>query len=88
MHPKTRTESMERLKKIQGQIAGISRMIAENRDCTEIIQQIASAEQALHRVGELVLSAHLNYCVQKIEKNPKMAEEVKNLVKAVLTYRR
>ena len=52
-----------RLNRISGQINGISKMVDENRYCSDILMQIAAVEKALEQVGYLVLSEHLKTCV-------------------------
>ena len=53
----------KRLKKINGQINGVSKMIDENRYCGDILIQIAAIESALKEVGYIVLKDHLHTCV-------------------------
>jgi DNA-binding FrmR family transcriptional regulator len=52
-----------RLKRIAGQVAGIQRMIEEDRYCMEILTQITAARAALAKVSKLILSSHLRTCV-------------------------
>jgi DNA-binding FrmR family transcriptional regulator len=53
-----------RLRKIEGQIQGVQRMIAEPRMCVEILQQLAAAAAALKRVRVGVLRYHASKCVR------------------------
>ena len=52
-----------RLNRINGQINGVSKMIDENRYCSDILMQIAAIEKALEQVGYIVLKEHLESCV-------------------------
>lgn len=54
-----------RLRRIEGQIKGLQRMLAEERDCTEIAQQIAAARAALDRVAIDLISAGLENCLRQ-----------------------
>ncbi len=54
---------LKRLKRVQGQIGGIIRMIEEGRDCTEIITQMAAVSKALDRAGFAVIAAGLKRCL-------------------------
>ena len=54
---------LKRLKRIEGQTAGLSRMVAEGRYCIDVIHQVRAVEAALHKVGELLLGNHLETCV-------------------------
>jgi DNA-binding FrmR family transcriptional regulator len=60
---KTEKETMVRLKKIEGQVRGIQKMIADRRYCIDMVMQITAAESALHGVAEIVLKNHLQTCV-------------------------
>ncbi len=54
---------MKRLKRAQGQIGGIIKMIEDGRDCTEIVTQMAAVSKALDRVGFAVIAAGLKQCL-------------------------
>lgn len=53
----------KRLKKISGQINGVSKMVDENRYCGDILIQIAAIESALKEVGYIILKDHMYTCV-------------------------
>ncbi len=53
-----------RLRRVEGQIAGLQRMLAAGRDCAEIAQQVAAARAALDRVAIDLLAAGLDRCLQ------------------------
>jgi CsoR family transcriptional regulator, copper-sensing transcriptional repressor len=52
-----------RLKRIEGQIAGLRRMIESDTYCVDVLTQVSAAQGALGRVGEIVLGAHIETCV-------------------------
>ncbi|MCA0250923.1 MAG: metal-sensitive transcriptional regulator [Actinobacteria bacterium] len=52
-----------RLKRAQGQIGGVIRMIEDGRDCTDIVTQMAAVSKALDRVGFAVIAASLKQCL-------------------------
>jgi len=52
-----------RLKRIEGQIRGISTMIEKDVPCDQILIQISAAKAALHKTGQVVLEGHLHHCV-------------------------
>jgi DNA-binding FrmR family transcriptional regulator len=54
---------LKRLKRAQGQIGGIIRMIEGGRDCTDIVTQMAAVSKALDRVGFAVIAAGLKQCL-------------------------
>ncbi len=53
-----------RLKRVDGQIKAIDRMIEQDVPCEDIIIQINAAKTALHKIGLVVLEGHLNHCVK------------------------
>jgi len=59
----TKKETLTRLKKVEGQVRGIQKMIEERRYCIDVVMQLAAAESALHSVAEIILKNHLETCV-------------------------
>jgi DNA-binding FrmR family transcriptional regulator len=53
---------LDRLKRIEGQIRGLQRMIEEQRECSDIITQLLAARSALEQVGVQVLDKQLHSC--------------------------
>lgn len=53
-----------RLKKIQGQLAAIDRMIDEDVPCEDIIVQINAVKSAVHKVGQIIMEGHIQHCVR------------------------
>ena len=56
-------EALPRLKKIEGQIRGIQKMIEKERYCIDIINQVTAAQRALDQVGLRVMKRHIESCV-------------------------
>ena len=54
----------KRLNRIEGQVRGIGRMLAEDRYCIDIVTQIAAVRAALRRVEEQILRDHVSHCVE------------------------
>jgi len=54
---------VKRLHRIEGQVRGIERMVAEDRYCIDVLTQIAAARTALEQVGSKLLEGHVNHCV-------------------------
>jgi len=53
----------KRLRRIEGQVRGIEKMVEENRYCIDILTQIGAAMTALESVGLKLLDEHVNHCV-------------------------
>ncbi|OIJ19271.1 cytoplasmic protein [Anaerobacillus alkalidiazotrophicus] len=82
------TDKMKnRIKRIEGQVKAISRMMEEGKDCKELVIQISAARSALDRTIGLVVSSNLEHCVrQHVEKGEEteafIQEAVNLLVKS------
>ena len=59
----THADQMTRLKKIEGQIRGVQRMIEDERYCIDILNQLQAVEAAIKRVEANILRKHLEGCV-------------------------
>jgi DNA-binding FrmR family transcriptional regulator len=65
-----------RLRRIEGQIRGLQRMVDEDRYCPDILVQIASVEQALRAVARGLIRNHLAHCVtEAIREGPRRKAE-------------
>jgi DNA-binding FrmR family transcriptional regulator len=79
---------LARLKKIEGQVRGLQRMVEEDRWCPDIVTQVASATRALQEVAVGLLSDHLHHCVLGAARSPDgdaghMLDEVASVIRQV-----
>lgn len=65
-----------RLKRIEGQIKGVLRMMEENKDCKDVITQLSASRSAIDRTIGVIVSTNLIECIQKIEDDNKSEEEI------------
>jgi DNA-binding FrmR family transcriptional regulator len=72
-------EQLQFLRKIEGQVAGIQRMIEEKRYCVDILTQIRSIIGALHRVEGQIFKKHLDGCVAGALKGKSETEKQKKI---------
>ena len=56
---------LKRLRKIEGQVRGVHKMVEDDRYCIDILTQIAAVRAALDKVGLEVLKKHINGCVKR-----------------------
>ncbi|MFH1312353.1 MAG: metal-sensitive transcriptional regulator [Candidatus Eisenbacteria bacterium] len=56
-------DALKRLRRIEGQVIGVQKMIKERRYCMDIVNQVSAVEAALHRVSKIVLRNHIKTCV-------------------------
>ncbi|HMF76902.1 MAG TPA: metal-sensitive transcriptional regulator [Bryobacteraceae bacterium] len=62
VEPDIKTSNLKRLKRIEGQVRGLHKMVEEDRYCADILVQISSVQQALQGVGQNLLRNHLRHC--------------------------
>ncbi|MFC9112701.1 metal-sensitive transcriptional regulator [Streptomyces sp. NPDC057092] len=68
---------LNRLRRAQGQISGVIRMIEEGRDCEDVITQLAAASRALDRAGFAIIATGLQKCVADIESGGEDSEQMR-----------
>ena len=79
---------VKRLKRIEGQIRGIMKMVEEDKSCEEILIQISSAKSALHKAGQVILEGHLQHCVLEGIREGKEEDTIKKLSSAIEQFSR
>jgi DNA-binding FrmR family transcriptional regulator len=60
--PAIKAANLRRLRRIEGQVRGLQKMIEEDRYCPDIITQVASVQEALRGVGRQLMRNHLKHC--------------------------
>ncbi len=60
--PAIKTRSLNRLRRIEGQVRGLQRMVEGERYCADILTQLSSVQEALRAVGRELLRNHLRHC--------------------------
>jgi DNA-binding FrmR family transcriptional regulator len=60
--PAIKASNLRRLRRIEGQIRGLQRMVEEDRYCVDILTQVSSAQEALRAVGRELMRNHLAHC--------------------------
>ncbi len=60
--PETKQAVLTRLRRIEGQLRGLQKMVEEERYCADILTQMASAQEALRGAGRALLDNHLRHC--------------------------
>jgi len=80
-------EVLRRLRRAEGQVRGIERMVLEERDCREIINQLAAAIRALEQAGVRLLASGLTYCLQHPEESSSTGYTAEEIEKMLLKLR-
>ncbi len=73
----------DRLRRIEGQVRGLQRMVEEDKYCIDILTQLNSANAALKAVGMGLLDAHVRHCVRESIEQGQGDEKVEELMVAV-----
>jgi len=60
--PEIKTSNLKRLRRIEGQVRGIQKMVEEDRYCADIMIQISAVHEALRTVGRALMRNHLTHC--------------------------
>lgn len=75
----TRKKADERLKRIAGQVAGIQRMLDEDRYCIDVLVQITAVQAALLETGRVILAGHVETCLTEALKSRGQRERRKKI---------
>jgi DNA-binding FrmR family transcriptional regulator len=78
VEPELKEANRNRLRRIEGQIRGLQKMVEEERYCADIIVQIASVQEALRGVARNLMKNHLQHCAAKAlaSRKPKETAEM------------
>ena len=77
----TNSKYITRLKRSEGQLRGIQKMMEEERDCVDIITQLTAVRSSVDRIIELMITENLTTCINEPLEDPQAQKE--RLEKAV-----
>ena len=72
-----------RLRRIEGQIRGITRMVEERRYCIDVIQQLTAARKALDQVSLKIMNGHINTCVSTAIRKREGSAKINELMQTI-----
>jgi CsoR family transcriptional regulator, copper-sensing transcriptional repressor len=72
--PDVAGDALRRLRKVEGQVRGLQRMIEEGRECEDVLRQVAAASSALRRVGVNLAVSGLERCLADRDDHPEAAD--------------
>jgi DNA-binding FrmR family transcriptional regulator len=67
---------LKRLRRIEGQVRGIQRMVDEDRYCIDVLQQVSAVQAALDKVGLKLLDDHVTHCMAEGAEDEKRRREM------------
>jgi len=83
-----RKDVLLRLRRIEGQIRGLQRMVEQGIPCADILTQVAAVTAAVKKVGTVVVKTYMEECLNKTQRAPnvKRTETLRDFQKAVSRY--
>lgn len=83
---KQRKDVLDRLARIEGHVRGLRRMVEEDKDCPELLIQVAAVRAALNQVGRIMLEDHMETCVLEAVKEGKSEKAIAELREALIKF--
>lgn len=83
LNAQTKQGTLKRLRRVAGQIAGIERMVNDERYCIDIIHQITAARRALDQVALGVMRRHMDSCVSEAIRSKQGTAKIEELMATV-----
>lgn len=77
---------IKRLKRVEGQVRGIQKMIEEDRYCVDILVQISAIESAMKQVGYAITERHMKHCVSDAIKVGDGNDSIEELMKVLKQF--
>ncbi len=77
---------ISRLSRIEGHLRSIKKMVTQERDCPELLIQIAAIRSAVDGVGRLILKDHIETCVMQSQKTGRLKKTLSDLNKALDSF--
>ena len=79
-------DTLPRLRRIEGQIRGITRMVEQRRYCIEILQQLTASRKALDQVALKIMNGHINTCVSDAIRRREGSQKIGELMQAITRF--
>lgn len=85
-----KVDIVNRLKKIEGQVKGIQKMVEEEKCCNDVMVQISAIRSAINRVGGLMMDKYIKECINNSihnVKNEEQAEQsIEEMIETIVKY--
>lgn len=82
----TKEDVIKRLRRIEGQVKGIQKMIAEDKYCVDILTQVAAIRAAINKVGSILLEKHSMRCIEDATSAEERTKSLNELAKTVQAF--
>lgn len=82
----SKADLLKRLRRIEGQIKGIQKMIEHDENCNDVLIQIAAARAAINKVGGLMLQSYSKSCIKKATACDNSHDNIDELIDTILKF--
>jgi DNA-binding FrmR family transcriptional regulator len=87
LHPQIEKDALvTRLRKIRGQVLALERLVSEDADCTDILNQVISARSALKSLGEKIIHSHAHDCIENVKDPAQGRRNLRSLITVIERY--
>lgn len=83
-----KADLLQRLRKIEGQVRGVQRMILDDRYCIDVLTQLAAISQGVKRVSMMISESHVKGCVAEALKKDDSQDVIDELVDVLFKFSR
>jgi DNA-binding FrmR family transcriptional regulator len=78
---RTVDDVIKRLRRVEGQVRGIQQMLADGRDCRDVVTQMSAANKALEQAGFVLIAAGLTWCLEDPERSAAQGYDIADVQK-------
>ena len=82
----SKEDIVKRLRRIEGQVKGIQKMIEEDKNCADILTQVAAVRAAINKAGSLILEKHSMTCIEKAASNEDRKQALSELTRTMQSF--
>jgi DNA-binding FrmR family transcriptional regulator len=82
----TKEDMLKRLRRIEGQIRGIQKMIEEDKYCFDILTQVAAVRAAINKVGSLILEKYSMTCIENAASSEDKKKALSEITKTMQSF--
>lgn len=84
----SKEDILKRLRRIEGQVKGIQKMIEEDKQCVDLLTQVAAVRAAINKVGSLILEKHSMTCIENAISSEDKQKALSELAKTMQSFMR
>lgn len=84
----SKEDILKRLRRIEGQVKGIQKMIEEDKNCVDILTQVAAVRAAINKAGSLILEKHSMTCIENAASSEDKKQALSDLARTMQSFMR